>query len=71
MDADAFPEVPEDLLIELERLYPEKPIMPGQTIDELMHYGGQRALIKWLREVYTAQKAEDDPAEEGDQDQSE
>jgi hypothetical protein len=71
MDADSFPEVSLSLLEALEGLYPEKPVMPNQGINELMHYGGQRTLVKWLREVYTAQTAPPDEVEqEADQEEA-
>ncbi len=66
MDADAFPPLPLVVLEALEALYPEQEVLTEDTLPELMYRGGQRALVRWLREVYTAQNT---PVSEASADQ--
>jgi hypothetical protein len=56
MDADAFPRVPKDLLEAIETQWPEKMILPEDDLPHIYSYGGQRALVKWLRQVFDAQQ---------------
>lgn len=47
-DQDSFPPVPDALLKKLNEVFPHKSPEIGETRDELMWRGGQRALIDWL-----------------------
>jgi hypothetical protein len=62
----ALPLVPQDLLEALEKRYPEACAEPGQTMDQLMFYGGKRDLIRWLRLQFEDQQhpSQDDEDEE-------
>ena len=55
MDTSSFPLVPLDLLEALEKRYPEASAEVGQTMDELMFYGGKRDLVRWLRAAFLDQ----------------
>ncbi len=48
--------IPLDLLEALNRRYPEASAEPGQSLDEIMFYGGKRDLIRWLRHKYDEQQ---------------
>lgn len=66
MDLNGLPPIPLDLLVALELRYPEACAEPGQTMDELMFYGGKRDLVRWLRLAYTQQNAKPEEIEEDD-----
>lgn len=57
-----YPDIPEDLLEHLERQFPPKDALPRDTLQELVHYGGKRALIAHLRAVFEQQNSR--PADE-------
>lgn len=61
---DLCPGIPLDLLVFLEKRYPEKSAIPGNTLDELMWLGAKRDLVRWLRLEYEYQSAPKDPQEE-------
>lgn len=64
MDLDGFPTIPLDLVEAMEARYPEACAEVGQTMDELMFYGGKRDLVRWLRLVYTKQNTKDEDEED-------
>lgn len=52
----AFPNIPEDLLERLERMYPNAlPHDPTTTVEDLRFLQGQQAVLRFLRHQFTAQ----------------
>ena len=55
MKEQTFPSIPEALLEELERRFPERSARPGDTIEDLFFKGGQRDVIRFLRGQFNIQ----------------
>jgi hypothetical protein len=55
MDLEGKPQIPKDLIEYLNREYPEACAEPGQTMDQLMFYGGKRDLVRLLALIYEEQ----------------
>jgi hypothetical protein len=52
----AFPNIPEELLERLERMYPNTlPQDPMTTVADLRFLQGQQAVLRFLRHQFTAQ----------------
>lgn len=56
-DQPQFPLIPLDLLVFLEKRYPERSWQPGDDLDGLKFYGGKVDLVRLLRAEFEAQNA--------------
>ena len=52
-----FPLIPNDLIIELNRRFPNQSPMLGETHHELIWRGGQRSVIELLNKTFEEQDA--------------
>lgn len=50
-----LPDLSQDLLDELDRLFPEKSATPSDSPNTLYYRGGQRSVINFLKEQYERQ----------------
>lgn len=54
-DATEWPEIPLDLLLYLEKVYPPRCYRAEERVDDHLLYAGAQALVDDLREVYEEQ----------------
>jgi hypothetical protein len=52
---DHLPPIPEDLLAALDKLFPERSPELGEAEGQLRWRGGQRSVIRFLKEHYARQ----------------
>ena len=50
-----FPIISEELLIELDDLFPNESAKPDDTINQLMYRGGQRSVVEFLKGKFSEQ----------------
>lgn len=50
-----FPIISEELLIELDDLFPNESAKPDDTINHLMYRGGQRSVVEFLKVKFNEQ----------------
>lgn len=50
-----FPYISEELLIELDDLFPNESARPDDTINHLMYRGGQRSVVEFLKGKFSEQ----------------
>lgn len=48
--AKRFPYIPEDLLRELDKRFPERVIHPEDRLEQIMYHAGQRSIIRFLQQ---------------------
>ena len=52
-----FPLIPKDLIIELNRRFPNQSTHNGETHTDLVWRGGQRSVIEFLNNMFEEQEA--------------
>ena len=55
MKEDEFPVVSAALIKKLDNLVPERSADSSETMQEIMHYGGKRALVRFLMSIHEEQ----------------
>ena len=55
MDEPKVPLIPDDLMIFLDELFPERSPEIGESVEMLHFRGGQRSVIRFLRAKYAEQ----------------
>lgn len=44
-----FPNTVDDMIVMLDRTFPETVPQPGDSPEEIMHAAGQRSVVTWLK----------------------